>query len=212
MTASSILSATPRTVIGKANRRLAGEGFIPAVLYGAGHEPVALSVDRHDFELFVTKHALASTIVELEVEGEKKPINVMIREIQTSPLKGRVLHVDFLAVRMDKPVHAAIPLKWVNDPVGVKAGGVFTTNFHEVNVEAKPKDLPTSIELDVSSLDIGDALHVSDVIPPAGVTILDDADEVLVSVQAPRLEVEEEAAAEEAEPEVIGEKAEEEGE
>lgn len=212
MTASSILSATPRTVIGKANRKLAQEGSIPAVLYGASQKPVALSVDRHDFELFVTKHALASTIVELEVEGEKKPINVMIREIQTSPLKSKVLHVDFLAVSMDKPVHAAIPLKFVGDPVGVKAGGVFTTNFHEVNVEAKPKDLPTTLELDVASLDIGDALHVSDVIAPAGVTILDDAEEVLVSVQAPRLEVEEEGAAEAAEPELIGEKAEEEGE
>jgi large subunit ribosomal protein L25 len=209
MTVSTTLSAAPRTAIGKANRKLAHEGAIPAVLYGAGQTSVAISVDRHDFELFVAKHAIASTIVVLELEGEKKPINVMIREIQTSPLKGKVLHVDFLAVRMDKPVHAAIPLKFVNDPIGVKAGGVFTTNFHEVNVEAKPNDLPTALELDVSSLDIGDALHVSDVIPPAGVTILDDADEVLVSVQAPRLEVEEEGAAEEAEPEVIGEKAEE---
>lgn len=208
MTASTILSAAPRTVIGKANRRLSHEGAIPAVLYGAGHAPVSLSVDRHDFELFVAKHAVASTIVELEIEGEKKPVNAMIREIQTSPLKGKVLHVDFLAVRMDKAIHAAIPLKFVNDPVGVKAGGVLTTNFHEINVEAKPNDLPTALELDVSGLEIGDSLHVSDVTPPAGVTILDDAEEVLVSVQAPRLEVEEEGAAEETEPELIGEKAE----
>lgn len=211
MAVSTTLMAYPRTVIGKASRRLAQDNRIPAVLYGPERETVAISVDRHAFEQLMAHHAAGSTILELEVEGEKKPVNAMIREMQTGPIKGQILHVDFLAVQMNKPVHAVVALRLVNDPVGVRAGGVLTTSFHEVNVEAKPGDLPDAIEVDVAGLEVGDSLHVSDIVPPQGVTILDDPEEVLVSVQAPRIEVEEEAVAEEeAEPEVIGGKAEEE--
>jgi large subunit ribosomal protein L25 len=169
-----------------------------------------ISIDRHDFELLMAHHAAGSTVLELEVEGEKKPVHAMIRELQTSPVKGTIVHIDFLAVQMNKAINAAIALHFINDPAGVKAGGVLTTNFHEVNVEAKPADLPDAIEVDVAALEIGDSLHISDITAPAGVTIVDDADEVVVSVQPPRVEVEEEAGAEETQPEVIGSKAEEE--
>jgi len=208
--AATILPVFPRTIIGKANRRLAHENRIPAVLYGPGRESLSLSVDRHDFELLMSHHAAGSMIVELAVEGEKKPVNAMIRELQTSPVKGDIIHVDFLVIQMDKPVHAVITLHFINDPAGVKAGGVLTTNFHEINVEAKPGDLPEAIDVDVAALEIGDTLHISDVVAPKGVTILDDLEEVLVSVQPPRVEVEEEVVVEEAEPELIGGKPEEE--
>lgn len=208
MSASTILPVFPRDVIGKASHRLARDNRIPAVLYGPGRDTVSLSVDRHDFELLIAHHASGSMIVELQVEGEKKPINAMIRELQTSPVKGQIVHVDFMVVQMDKPVHAAITLRFVNDPAGVKAGGVLTMNFHEINVEAKPGDLPEAIDIDVAALEIGDSLHVGDIVAPSGVTVLDDAEEVLVSVQPPRVEVEEEAGEEgETEPEIIGGKA-----
>jgi large subunit ribosomal protein L25 len=210
MTASTILPVFSREVIGKANRRLSHEDLIPAVLYGPGRETVSLSIGRHDFELLMAHHAAGSMIVELQLEGEKKPVNAMIRELQTSPVKGEIIHVDFMAIQMNVAVHASIALHFVNDPAGVKAGGVLTANFHEVNVEAKPGDLPEAIEVDVAALEIGDSLRVSDISAPAGVTILDDADEVLVSVQAPRVEIEEEVVEEGAEPELIGGKAEEE--
>ena len=210
MAESTTLTAFPRDIIGKANRRLAHENLIPAVLYGPERESAAISVDRHDFELLMAHHASGSTVVELEVEGEKKPVHAMIRELQTSPVKGSIVHIDFLAVQMNKTVHAAISLRFINDPAGVKAGGVLTTNFHEVNVEAKPGDLPEAIEIDVAALEIGDTLHVSDITAPKGVKVIDDPEEVLVSVQPPRVEVEEEAVAEETQPEVIGSKAEEE--
>jgi len=207
MTASTILPVFPRDVIGKASHRLAHENRIPAVLYGPGRDTVSLSIDRHDFELLMAHHASSSMIVELKVEGEKKPINAMIREMQTSPVKGQIIHVDFMVVQMDVAVHAAITLHFINDAAGVKAGGILTTNFHEINVEAKPGDLPEAIEIDVAALEIGDTLHVKDISAPKGVTILDDPEEVLVSVQAPRVEVEEEGV-EAAEPELIGGKAE----
>jgi large subunit ribosomal protein L25 len=208
MTASTILPVFSREVIGKASHKLAHENRIPCVLYGPGRESVSLSVDRHEFELLMAHHASSSIIVELQVEGEKKPINAMIRELQTSPVKGQIVHVDFLVIQMDVAVHASIALHFVNDPAGVKAGGILTTNFHEINVEAKPGDLPEAIDVDVAALEIGDSLHVSDIVAPAGVTILDDLEEVLVSVQPPRAEVEEEGAAEAAEPELIGGKPE----
>lgn len=207
MTASSELAATPRDIVGKASQRLASKHQIPAVLYGVGRESVAISLDKHEFELFVAHHASGSSLVELKLEGEKKPVNAMIREVQHSPVKGNILHVDFQEVSMNKPVHASVALHLVNDPEGVKAGGTLTVNVHELNVEGKPGDLPDAIECDVSGLEIGDSLHVGDVKAPKGITLLDDPEAVVASVQAPRVETEEGEAAEVTEPEVIGGKA-----
>lgn len=206
MSASSELTATPRTVIGKSSHRLASAGQIPAVLYGVGREALPIAVNRHDFELWAAHHAAGSGMVELRVEGEKKPVNAMVREIQHSSVKGTILHVDFLAVSMNKPVHANVPLHLMNDPEGVKAGGVLTVNIHELNVEALPAELPESMEWDVASLQVGDSLHVRDIVPPAGITLLDDPEAIVASVQAPRVEVEE-AVEEITEPEVIGSKS-----
>lgn len=210
MTASSELTAYPRETIGKASRRLAHSGRIPAVLYGAGRDPIPLAIERHDFDLFTAHHAAGSTVVELRIEGESKPVNAMIREVQHSSVKGTPMHVDFLSVSMNKPVHAVVPLHLVGDSEGVKAGGILTVNLHELNVEAKPGDMPEAVESDVSALEVGDSLQLSDITPPAGVTLLDDPETVVASVLAPRLESEEEASLEAAEPEVVGKPSEEE--
>lgn len=209
MTAATELTATPRQIIGKASKRLAGQGQIPAVIYGHKREPMAVAVDKHDFEQFMAHHA-GATLVEVMLEGEKKPINAMIREIQRSPVKGNILHVDLVAVSMTQKVSAAIPLHLVNDPEGVKAGGILTVNLHELNVEGLPGDLPEGIEWDVAALEVGDTLTVGEIVPPEGLTLLDDPEAIVASVQAPRLEVEEEAeeAEEGAEPELIGAKEE----
>lgn len=205
MTASSELGATPRQITGKAAKRLAHVGQIPAVLYGHGREPMAIALDKHEFELFAAHHG-GSTLVEVKLEGEKKPINAMIREIQRSPIKGNVLHVDFVAVSMTEKIHAAVPLHLVNDPAGVRAGGTLTVTMHDLNVEGLPGDLPEMIEWDVSALEIGDTLHVSDIAAPKGLTLLDEAEAIVASVQAPRVEVEEVEGEVVAEPELIGAK------
>lgn len=205
---AEILTAYPRDIIGKANRRLAGANRIPAVVYGPGRESVAVALDRHDFELLMSHHAASSLIVEMEIAGDKKPVNAMIRELQHSPVKGEIVHVDFMVIQMNVAVHASITLRFVNDPAGVKAGGILTTNFHEINVEAKPGDLPEAIDVDVAALEIGDSLHVKDLVVPKGVKVLDDVEEVLVSVQPPRVEEEVEEVATPAEPELIGGKPE----
>lgn len=206
MSVSTELTAQPRTVIGKSSHRLASANQIPAVLYGFGREAAPIAVDRHAFEQWAAHHAAGSGMVQLKLEGEKKAIDAVVREIQHSAVKGNIVHVDFMAVSMNKPIHANVPLHLVNDPAGVKAGGVLTINSHELNIEALPKDLPEALEWDVSELEMGQTLHVADITAPAGVTLLDDPETIIASVQAPRVEVEE-VVEEAAEPEVIGEKA-----
>lgn len=202
-TVSTELNAKARTVVGKASHRLAASGEIPAVLYGVGRDPQAISVSRHDFELWATHHAAGSGMVELKLDGEKKAINAMVRDIQHSAVKGIILHIDFLAVEMNKPIHANVPLHLVGSPEGVKAGGVLTINIHELNVEALPAELPEVVEWDVTSLEMGDTLHLKDISVPKGIKLLDDPESIVASVQAPRAEeavVSEEAA----EPELVG--------
>jgi large subunit ribosomal protein L25 len=209
MSESTVLTVFPRTVIGKASRRLSTEGRIPAVLYGMGREALAIEVVRHDFEQFMHHHSAGSTLVEIQIEGEKKPVNAMIREMQLGVLKGEIMHVDFMAVSLDIAIHAVVTLRFVNDPAGVKAGGVLTIDKHEINIEAKPAEIPETLELDVSALEVGDSLHISDVVVPAGVKILDDPDAIIASVTPPTVAVEAEEGAETTEPEVIGAKSEE---
>jgi len=208
MSDTTVLEAFKRDQIGKANRQLAGTDRIAAVLYGMGRDAMPISIGRHDFELLMSHHVSSSLLVEIKLEGEKKPLHAMIREMQVGPVKGNILHVDFLAVDMNETVHASIALHLVNDPEGVKKGGVLTVDRHELNVEAKPGDLPESIDIDVSALEIGDSLHVRDVVAPKGVVLLDDMDGILASVTPPTVEAEEpEAAA--AEPELVGKPTEE---
>ncbi len=204
-TVTNALTAVSRDVLGKSSKKLAAAGQIPAVLYGVGREAMAVAVDRHDFELWAAHHSAGSGMVELSLEGEKKPINAMVRDIQHSAVKGTILHIDFLAVSMDKPIHANVPLHLVNDPAGVRAGGILTVNIHELNVEALPGDLPELLEWDVSPLEVGDTLHLKDIAAPSGITLLDDPETIIASVQVPRVEVEE-VTEEVTEPEVIGAK------
>lgn len=208
MTESTAITAHARETVGKANRRLAAAGQIPAVLYGPNRETVALALDRHDFELMMSHHGAGSTLVSLQIEGEKKPVNAVIREIQHSPIKGTILHVDFLAIRMDQKLQATVPFHFVGESPGVKAGGVLMHSMREVMVEALPVDLPEALDVDVSGLEMGHAITVADLSAPEGVEIVDDPDGVICSVTVPTLEpVEEEVAEEAAEPELIGEEA-----
>ncbi|MBA4370013.1 MAG: 50S ribosomal protein L25 [Coriobacteriaceae bacterium] len=209
MTETYQMQAHRRDVIGKANRRLAGQNLVPAVLYGTGREAMAIALDRHDLELALVHSGGHTAMYKLKIEGEDQPVDAVIKTHQTNPVKGTLLHVDFLAVRADQTIHAAIPLHIVGDSVGVRAGGVVATNLREINVEALPMDLPDHIEADITPLEVGMNIHVSDLVIPAGVTVLDEAETVVCSVVAPRVEVEEEVVEEAVEPEVIGEKPEE---
>lgn len=206
MSDTTQITVKPRDIIGKANRRLAGAGLIPAVIYGAGREPLAISLERHDFEVLVSHHA-ATAVVDLVLEGEQKPVAAVIKGMQSSPRTGRIQHIDFLAVRMDQAIHTTVQLQFEGEAAGEKTGGVIMHNVREVNVSALPGDLPEEIVVDVTPLEVGDSIHLGQIALPAGVTVLDDPDTIVCSVTAPTLEPSAEEVAAEVEPTVIGEES-----
>jgi len=209
MTESIELKAAGRELVGKANRRLAGSNRLAAVVYGVGHTPQSISVDRHDFELAVHHGGMMSSIVKLAID-DQKPVNVIVKSIQRDAVKDSIQHVDFWAVNMKQMISSTVPIHFTGESAGVKVGGVMTHNLREVHIEALPADLPEFLEVDISALEIGDSLHVGDLTVSDKFTITSAADEIVCSVSAPKAaEVEEEVAAEGAEPEVIGEKSEE---
>lgn len=207
------IAAEPREDTGKTSHRLAPEGKLPAVMYGVGHEPQPLAVNKHDFDLLATHEGLTSTLVHLKIAGHAEPINVIVKEIQHDPVRGTIRHVDFWAVKMTQKITTTIPIHLGGDSPGVKSGGVLTHNMSEVQIESLPGDLPDYAEASIASLEIGDSLHVSDLTVPEGVSITSLEDDIVCSVIPPTVEAEpEEGIAGEAvaEPELIGESKEEE--
>jgi large subunit ribosomal protein L25 len=187
------LKAGRREAAGKGGaRKLRAGGGLPAVLYGAGADPLSLSLDTHDAEILFRSISVDNTIINLDVEGEKAPVPTLVREIQTHPARPQILHVDFLRIQMGVEVELEVPVHLEGTPAGVRdGGGVLDHMIHDLPVRCMPTDIPESIVVDVSALDIGDAIHVGDIAMPAGVEVLLDEDRTICSVQMPtKLEVE----------------------
>lgn len=197
------LNAEPRTETGKgAAGRLRRAGRIPAVVYGHD-DPQALSVEAREFHKEF--HTVSeSTLIKLKFpKGERQ---VLIKEYSEDIRTGEITHIDFYEVEKGRKVHTRIALELEGSPVGVREGGVLEHSIYEVEIECLPKDLPEHMIVDVSNLETGQSLHISDITPPAGVTILNDGDQTIASVTVPRAAIEAEEEAEEAaEPTVIGE-------
>ncbi|HJU86375.1 MAG TPA: 50S ribosomal protein L25/general stress protein Ctc [Gemmatimonadota bacterium] len=215
MAATATISARSREGRGKgAARQTRREGRIPGVLYGHGEDSVPLSVDANELQRLVHTISIENTIVDLDL-GSGEPYKVLIRELQRHPFRDEFVHIDFFHVAMDEQIQVEVPIVLVGTPTGVKnKGGVLDHQLRELEVFCLPGSIPEKIELEVSHLDIGDSIHVSDIQLP-DVEILTDLDRSVVAVLAPTV-IEVEEAAEEAptEPEVIGrgKEAEEEGE
>jgi large subunit ribosomal protein L25 len=192
------LKAQPRAVVGKSSRALGREGLIPAVVYGHGIESTTIAVERREFERLLHEASVGSTLIDLTIEGRKTPVHAIIKEVRHDAVKGTIEHVDFWAIKMSQPIQTSIPIAFVGSSAGERAGGVIMHALRELKVEALPKDLPEHIEVDVTPLEVGDSLTVADLVPPTGVTLLDDPETVVASVMAPTVAVEA-APAEEAE-------------
>jgi large subunit ribosomal protein L25 len=203
------ITAAPREVIGKSSKKLAREGLVPAVLYGAGHHGEPLSLNGHELGRLLAHGGVRSTILHLNIDGKAKPVNAMVKSLQVDPTKGTPTHVDLLAIKMNETVQTSVTLTFVNESPGVKAGGILNQNHTQVNVEALPGDLPEAIEVDISGLDVGSTLTFADIVAPKGVAILNDSEELVVSVTAPAKEEEEVVEVVEgeegAEPALVGE-------
>ena len=205
-------NATPRDGVGKgAARTLRSKGEIPAVIYGHGREPQALSLNARDLDKMLGHIQAESTVIEVTVGGATS--KTLIREIQRHPIRRQILHVDFQALVAGEKVTVSIPIMLQGIPEGVRlGGGVLDQTLREIEIEVDPSSIPDHIEFDVTSLVIGDSVHISDLKVPEGVKVLDDPETSVVVVAAPRAVIEETAAVEAvegaegvgSEPEVIG--------
>ena len=207
------LVVQPRDAAGSREaRRLRRQGLIPAVLYGSGKPAVSVAVDEHALRAAVSTPAGLHAVLDVTIEGRKQAHVAIVKEYELDKVKHVVTHVDFQEIKLTEPIESNVTVTFEGTPVGVKmGGGLLDVATREVAVSALPTDIPEHIALDVEGLDVGDVARVADLHVPDTVTILDDPDEVVCSVLAPRVAeveaVEEgEAAAAQAEPEVVGER------
>jgi large subunit ribosomal protein L25 len=180
-----------------AARRVRSGGQVPGVLYGRQREPIAVTFNEKELISSLDKEKRRNTVLKLTVRdaGKSEEVTAMVRDAQINPLSRRLVHVDFLAVDLNVEVHVTVPLVLIGKAVGVTNGGNLHQSMHMVPVAAKPAAIPTKLEVDVSALDIGDALHASDLKLGEGVRVVLDAKEAIASVVAPKAEKVEEAAA-----------------
>ena len=204
--ASANLSVIKRDESGKgAARLLRRSGRVPAVIYGHGREPQALSINTRDLEKLLEHISAENTVIDLDLDGTNS--RTLIREIQRHPFKRQILHVDFQELVAGEKVIVRLPILLVGVPDGVRMdGGILDQTLRELEVEVDPANIPNHVEVDVTKMVIGSSLHVSDIKLPEGVEIVGDAEGSVAVVSAPRAAVEA-AATEEAvtgaEPEVI---------
>jgi large subunit ribosomal protein L25 len=206
--ASANLSASARDNGGKGvARKLRGEGRVPAVVYGHGRDPQALSINTRELERLLDHIAAESTVIDLDIDG--KPARTLIREIQRHPFKRQILHVDFQELVAGEKISVSVPIVLMGVPDGVRMdGGILDQTMRELEIEVDPSNIPNHVEIDVTKLTIGSSVHVRDIPLPEGVEVLDDEDASVCVVSAPRAVIEETPAAEgeaeaAAEPEVI---------
>jgi large subunit ribosomal protein L25 len=190
MSDSTKLSLTARAPEGsRTARRLRRVGEVPGVIYGGDGEPSHFSVDAR-----ILRNTLAHSgaILDISVDGGKAA-PVLVKDLQRHPVRGDIMHVDFLRVNMNETIHTTVVLELVggDHAPGVVEGGVLSQETREVNIEALPGDIPDSITHDVSGMRINDTLTLSAVTAPAGITLLDDLDEtVIATITPPTVETE----------------------
>lgn len=202
------LQADRRETFGKKVQRLRRDGMVPGNVYGLDMEPIPLTIEGREF-IAVHRRAGSTGVIDLAVNGADT-LPVLVQEVQHDPPTSRVLHVSFVQVDLTKPVSAMVPVLLSGEAPAVELGGIVIQHMNEVSVSALPDDIPENFVVDVSVLaDIDHALLVSDLNPPAEVTILSEPDDLVVRAERPRV-IEEETPEEDEELE--GEEGAEEGE
>jgi len=188
-------------------RRTRRDGMVPITVYGGGAETVAAVAPLSDLAAILRSEAGRNTIFTIDVEGVGVS-EVMFHDRQIDPVRGRLIHADLTRLVKGQKIEVTVPLHLVGEPIGVKEKqGVLEQIIREIDVRCEPREIPDSLEVDVSNLDVHDVLHVSDIPVSEAVEILTDAEQVIATVGIVKEEVAPVAAAESeepAEPEVIG--------
>jgi large subunit ribosomal protein L25 len=181
-----------------AARKIRREGKVPAIVYGLGTDPEPVAVPGREFEHILHGAGGVNTLISLDLSGKQEL--VLARQLVRHPVRHNLVHVDFIRVSRDVAVAAEVPIHLIGEPQGVKDGGIVEQTNFTLSIEAKPAELPTGIEADVSHLTIGDQLLVGDLKLPPGVVTTQDPGELVAQVTQPRgMELPEEAEAAEGE-------------
>ena len=203
------LNAETRTDEGKgASRRLRHAEKMPAIVYGAGKDPVSLVFEQKDIRAHQDTEIFYSSLIELKIDG-KKAEKVIVRDVQHHPYKIDMMHVDFQRVDAKSKMHMHVPIHFIGEEEspGVKTGGQVNHVVMEVEVVCLPKDIPEYIEVDISALDTGDSIHLTEMVMPKGVELMalmhgdENHDTAVVAIHTPKVvaeEVEEDNSAPEA--------------
>ncbi len=198
MTAKTGLAAKRRSETGKGvARRLRAAGKIPAVLYGKDQESIALTLDAREALHLFHSISVENTIVNVQIDDDKEELETLVREIQMHPYRPELVHVDFYCIERGVALEVDIPVNYVGTSQGVRDGGVLEVILHELRVKCLPSQIPDSIEIDISALEIGDSIHASAISLAEDVELLTDPGQTVCLVSAPRAEEEVEEVEEE---------------
>ena len=187
------LTAQSRKETGKgAARTLRRQALIPAVFYGPEVDPVHLSLNYRDLEKLIRTGAGENVIIDLAIETGESTLShrAMLKEIQMDPVKQTILHVDLYEISMDKKIQVEVPITLTGTPKGVSDGGILQQVSRTVEISCLPDNIPDAFELEVTGLDIGDSLHVSDLKIPEGIEVLEE-EELTIATVVPPTKVEE---------------------
>jgi large subunit ribosomal protein L25 len=186
------LTVEYRKGLGKGeNRKLRTSGKIPGVCYGGDKEPMPLAIDPTLLVRALDPIKKANTVISLTVSNSPAgdgEFHVMVRDVQKDAVRGHLTHADFIRVALDKDVHAVVPVILTGKAEGIKDGGILHHNIRNLEIACTPDKIPAKIEVDVTPLKMGDAIHVSDLKLAEGVKALADAKSAICSVTAPRAE------------------------
>jgi large subunit ribosomal protein L25 len=185
----------------RATRRLRKEGYVPGVVYGGGDDCISFKVNARTLRAALHD---GSALLDLQI-GSSAARPVIVKDQQRHPVRGQIVHIDLLQVRLDEKIHStvSVELEGVEDAPGVKEGGVLEQANRELNIEALPTDIPERILVDVSGMEINAVMHLSELTPPPGVEFLDDPeDTIIATITIPAVVAEPEI---EEETEVVGE-------
>lgn len=183
--------------------KLRHEGKVPAIVYGYNVESTPIAIDGQIFSKLLRENG-ANTVITMTIDGKK--VNTLVHKVQTNTFTNHFEHVEFLSVNMSEETEVETEIVLVGEAAGVKAGGVLAQNLYTVIVSATPSNLPERIEVDVTNLNLGDAITVADLPENNDYKVVSDGEEQIAAVAAPTEEAE--TTDEESEPEVIGSKEE----
>ncbi|TWK40156.1 50S ribosomal protein L25/general stress protein Ctc [Bacillus paralicheniformis] len=187
----AILKAEERTDSRRSSlKKIRQSGYVPGVIYGRNLENKSVALDSIEL-LKILRAEGKNTIINLDINGDQH--SVMVTELQTDPLKDSIVHADFKVVDMEAEMEATVPVNLTGEAEGIKQGGVLQQPLYELSVTAKPKNIPQTIEVDISSLEVNDVLTVGDIPSKGDYSYNHEPDEVVASILPPQKQEETEA-------------------